>query len=75
MVSKFNYLLQALNEKSQEEPLVLVVAALGVISVLCFLFLVAVIVVKVLGILFIPVVSVIWSVVMVIIDYRRGEGE
>lgn len=75
MLNKLNCLLKTLDEKSQEEPLVLAFVALGALFVLCFSVLAVVVVVKFLGILLIPAISVIWSVVMVIIDYRREKGE
>lgn len=75
MARKLKDLLQTLNKESEKEPLVLAVAALFLIYLLGFLFLIIVIAVKFLGILFIPVVALAWSAVMITIDYRREKGE
>lgn len=75
MVNKIKELLFALNEESQEEPMVFAVAFLLTLIVLAFLVVVIVALVKLLGILFIPVISVIGSILMVLNEKPEEESE
>lgn len=72
MVGKLKKFLSTLSE---EEPLVLVVAFLFVLMMLAFLVVAIAVLVKLLGILFIPVISVVGSIFIVLIEKPEEESE
>lgn len=75
MFSKLKYLLSTINQKSQDEPIILVVLALFLLMFVCLLLLIVLLAVKLLGILFIPVVSLLGATSMVLIERFGEESE
>ena len=75
MAGKAKELLSALNVESEKEPLVLAVVFLFVLMVPAFLIVAIVVLVKLLGILFIPVISVVGSIFMVLTERSEEESE
>lgn len=75
MVSKLKHFISTTNQKSQDEPIILVVLTLFLLMLVCFLLLVLFVVVKILGILFIPVISLFGATLAVLIERFGEESE
>lgn len=75
MFSKLKYFLSTANQKSQDEPIILVILTLFLLLFFGFLLLVVLLAVKLLGILFIPVVSLLGAISMVLIERFGEESE